>query len=421
MDYPSTNDANDSMLAQMLARMDQLDASMEVKLLNVVHVVDDIRDRAAADMNRLTALLETSRQEHQADRRSLLFAKQSLMVARESNKRLEHRINELENQSKLGNIKIDGKPEQGAENLHQYVYDLAAHLVPAMALERPAILSVYRIGKLRLGAPGAHRLRIPDRPRPIVIVFKNANERNAFYFARSKLKNSELYKGIYLSDDVTQLTWRMRDECRSVAALARSAGAEVRVHGDGVIIDGHKYKHTELNSLPPHFSLAKAKTINRDGEIYFHSEHSYLSNFARSPILHEGVAYPTAEHMFQTIKCKMADDRDRVEQIALVSTALEAKRIADQLTESPEWRAKRDEVLALVVNKKFDQNPHLAGYLIETGDMPLNEATSNSYYGIGATLHSREVRDKSYRGLNKLGMALAVKRKSLRVSRQSEG
>ena len=66
-----------------------------------------------------------------------------------------------------------------------------------------------------------------------------------------------------------------------------------------------------------------------------------------------------------------------------------------------------------VVNKKFDQNKDLAVKLVATGIKVLKEATTDTLFGIGASLHSKEVRDGTYNGQNKMGKILMMKRNQL--------
>ena len=54
--------------------------------------------------------------------------------------------------------------------------------------------------------------------------------------------------------------------------------------------------------------------------------------------------------------------------------------------------------------------------MLKTGDLVLNEATHNTYFGIGVPLHSRQILEKSYTGTNKLGSLLVKKRESLKAS-----
>ena len=224
--------------------------------------------------------------------------------------------------------------------------------------------------------------------------------------------------GIYLNDDVTVETRKAREDFRSVAALARLKGATVRVHDDGLILDGVKYKLFEPHSLPTQYSLAKAKTIEVQGDLYFQSEHSYLSNFHKAPIMVDDDLYPTAEHKYQADKCRAGGDEEAWNRVMTASTPLEAKRIGDTVNETAEWRQNKEKAMADTINLKFDQNPQLAKLLIDTGNAALYEATNNTFFGIGASLHSREIKDKSYRGMNKLGLIIMEKRQRLIADKQ---
>lgn len=417
----------DNGVSVILSRLDQLEEAIGDVRVSLHQTAKDLKDKATEDMaemkdrltgmtDRLADMMTEARKEQMTERRNLLIARQQLRASNETNRRLEMQMNDMENRMRICNIRLDGKPEDTEENLSQYVTDLIHYLNPT-ATNPGAVLSVYRIGRAQTTHPAiqqGQRTNIPQRPRTIMIVFQDAQSRNAFYYAKNKLKESDTYNRIYLGDDVTQLTRKLRDEYRSVAALAKHMGADVRIHGDGVIIDGTKYRYSEASLLPAKYSIANAKTREFGGEIYFHSEHSYLSNFAPTPIVQGDTVYPTAEHMYQATKCKVAKDLVGLARVMVAVTPLEAKRAADQIPDTPEWRKQRDGVMELVIREKFNQNPHLTKQLLATGNLILNEATTNSYFGIGATLHSRNIKDKSYSGQNKLGHLLAAKRQELR-------
>ena len=82
-----------------------------------------------------------------------------------------------------------------------------------------------------------------------------------------------------------------------------------------------------------------------DGEIYFHLEHSFLSNFHPSSVTLDGVTFPRAEHRYQVMRCALTNDFDRCGRVQLAQTPLEAKRLADALPESADWRLKREDVM----------------------------------------------------------------------------
>ena len=402
-------DGGELRIEHIMARLDQLDNKLtEVKSTAI---------RTNTDIAKMATLLADSRREHDADKRRLQVTTHGVEQMRESNRRLSIQLNDIENRAKICNIKLDGKSEDNSEDLRRYLGEMMTHLSPDVNITD--VLTVNRMGRKPLPRPGAQQqMRIIDRTRTIMIVFKNVHTRNALYFNRAKLGKIDSYRGIYLNDDVTQTTRKAREDYRSVAALARAAGSDIRVHGDGIIIDGRKYRHTD--TLPERFSLARAKSVEVGGELFFHSEHSFLSNFYPTPITEGEIVYQTAEHRLQAAKCKLAKDHDRLREVIQAHTPLEAKRTADQIPDSAEWRTQRETELKETIELKFNQNPHLIGMLLATGGMKLNEATTNTYYGIGATLHSREIRDKNFKGLNKLGQALMKERETLRAVQDSE-
>ena len=371
------------------------------------------------DLAEIKDLLKIAHDKQQAVRRKLLVAELNLKAVTALNNKLNERLNELENQSKICNIRLDGKAEEEGEDLISYINDLALFL-NHNSQSGPKLVSVYRMGKkpTYAGAAINNTGRRPYRPRTILITFSSISDRNTFYFARTKLKGSLDYGGIYLNDDVTVDTRKAREDYRSVAALARLNGVAVKIHSDGVVLDGTKYKLFEADSLPPCYSLAKAKTLEFGGEIFFQSRHSFLSNFHDAPILYRDQMYPTAEHLYQAEKCLEASENGNHGKILLAATPLEAKRIGDLVNETAEWRQNKEQIMTRIVDLKFDQNPILAELLIKTGEKTLNEATSNTFFGIGATLHSKEIKEKSYRGSNKLGQIIMAKRQRLIADRK---
>ena len=118
--------------------------------------------------------------------------------------KLNERLNGLENQSKICNIRLDGKAEEEGEDLGRYVNDLALFL-NHNSQNGPNLVAVYRVGKkpMYAGAANNNMGRRSYRPRTILITFSSIADCNTFYFAHSKLKGSLDYSGIYLNDDVT--------------------------------------------------------------------------------------------------------------------------------------------------------------------------------------------------------------------------
>lgn len=395
----------------ILQRIDSLEKHMNVSFADMDVRTTAMSRNTADDLAKLTRAIELSHEMHLADKRELLIVKQELVIAKEHSRRLETQLNSIVNKMNICNLRIDGKKEDNDENLKKYVLDMA-HAMGVVNMALPDIVSAYRIGK-----PNQANNR--SRPRTIFLTLVNERARNAFYFARTSLKGKDPYRGVYVNDDVSLVTRRQRDDYRAVAALARQDGVDVRVHSDGLLLAGKKYLLSEPQTLPDRYTVSKAKTYEHGGEIYFASEASFLSNFSPSPIVEGDITYLTAEHMYQAFKCRQALAHDKVTQIICAPTPLEAKRIADSVGETPEWRQVRDAVMERVVLEKFRQNPKLSQLLLDTGDLPLNEATHNDHFGIGVTLLAREIKDKAYRGANKLGQILVARRTSIKAALQA--
>ena len=398
MDQTSTTEAK---LDLIITRLDSLD-DMKAAMIKQEGRHEEMRRDHNEGLARLTKLLEENRVAHNTDRRDLQITRRELVNVKEQYRRLELQVNDIVNHQRICNVRIDGKKEEAGENLKRFVVELSAAMGVGN-MTQADVVTTYRMGK----QPNNNARQ---RARTIFVTFVNQRARNAFYFARTKLKNQEMYRGVYINDDVTQTTRRQREDYRAVAALARQNGTEVRVHTDGLVLDGKKYLLTEPNTLPDQYSLNKAKTVEIGGEIYFSSEASFLSNFAPSPIVEGDIIYSTAEHMYQAYKCRQARAYDKLKDVIAAPTPLEAKRVAEAIQETPEWRKERDTVMRKVVSEKFDQNVELRDLLIKTGVKPLNEATHNDHFGIGVTIMAREIKDKSYRGANMLGIILAEKR-----------
>ena len=380
-------------------RIETIDSSVRQAQAGIVE--------AEKGISQINTIIEDNKIGQDQNRQEIELLKQKLNRAEEARGKLNNKVNELEDKSKFLNIKIEGKNEEEEENLIDYIQNMTK--IMGLSGVGPADYTASRIGRKnedRQGQTGKAR-----KPRIIMINFNNHIARNKFYYARSKLGNSREYKGVYLNDDVSIQTMKHRDGFRAVAALARKYGDEVRVHGDGIIINKTKYRYDD--ALPDKYALSKAKVVEINGQIYFQSEYAHLSNFHPAPIRDKDIYYPTAEHHYQAAKCKQAGDMIKYHQILKAETPLEAKRIGDSIQETIEWRRQKEMKMEITINLKYDQNPKLAKLLLDTQDMKLNEATGNTFFGIGATLHSKALRDRSYGGLNKLGLILENKRSEM--------
>ena len=161
-------------------------------------------------------------------------------------------------------------------------------------------------------------------------------------------------------------------------------------------------------ALPP---VAVTATGNSMQTVTFQNkspEFSELNNLHVAPFTIDGKQYASVEHYLQVQK--FPSNPDLQEQIRSSKTPSNAKTLAGA-TDSPvrpDWDAVRDDVVRKALRAKFTQNPNLKDILLSTGDRPLQEISSDSYWGIGRTK----------KGKNRLGLLLMELRSSLRAEGQ---
>ena len=310
------------------------------------------------------------------------------------NKKLKDRVDILENEKRLTNIKQDGVRENDGENLSDIVLKVATAI--GVRCQPPDINFVYRIGKAR-----------PDkRPRPILVQFKQQVVRNNIYYGRSKLRSSDEWKTVYVNDDVNESTRKKREDLRAVSVLCQVKNINYKLHSDSIVINGRKYAEHQLDLLPVGLTVADAKTIQTEKGILFQSEHSFLSSFHEAPFVYEEKVHNTVEHGFNYTRAVTGKHPDIAELISKAPTPQDAKRLGKLVPETEEFKAGKKQLMETLQYEKYAQNPHLQVQLVKTGDAKLLEATSDDFFGIGRHLNAKLLKDLTWTGANHLGVIL---------------
>ena len=114
----------------------------------------------------------------------------------------------------------------------------------------------------------------------------------------------------------------------------------------------------------------------------FHSPgHEFLSNFYMTPVLWEGILYPSSEHAYQASKSLDPNIR---KDISLLSTPGKAKRAGKMLIQRPDWN---DQLKLLtmeaILRIKF-QDPKLRALLDSTKGQELIEGNTwgDTFWGV---------------------------------------
>lgn len=151
-------------------------------------------------------------------------------------------------------------------------------------------------------------------------------------------------------------------------------------------------------------------TINR-----FDGQHKFLSNFAQTPIAvkidGQTVIFPTAEHLYQSLKT--IDNRIRA-KFATIPSPGGAKKAGSKLALRDDWEQIKVEAMKWVISKKFWATRNKEGairlaettkQLLDTGDQHLEEGNywGDEFWGVcGGT------------GQNMLGKLLMERRQTVK-------
>ncbi len=136
----------------------------------------------------------------------------------------------------------------------------------------------------------------------------------------------------------------------------------------------------------------------------FDREYDFLSNFYPAPVVVDGLRYLSSEGAYQAAKCAKLSDRS----LYTDQQPNAAKHMARNVPLRPDWNQVKIEEMKRIVRAKFVQNPHLARYLLETGDAVLYEGNTwhDWFWGVDV---------KTLEGENHLGQILMELRASFRA------
>lgn len=120
---------------------------------------------------------------------------------------------------------------------------------------------------------------------------------------------------------------------------------------------------------------------------------------------HEGTQFHSSEQCYQYHKALAHNKAVDAENIMLTTDPFVCKSIGDAIDTNKEWQDKQ-EVMYSICKCKFVQNERIYLKLLDTGNLKLYEATSNSIWGTASTLKSKETKEGWCTGENVCGKIL---------------
>ena len=122
------------------------------------------------------------------------------------------------------------------------------------------------------------------------------------------------------------------------------------------------------------------------------------------------------EQYFTAQKAKITNNDVIYNAIMKESSPLKCKQLAKQLTNTMEWKRSQEEVMTVGCTAKFEQNPVLLKFLLETDKSTLVEARKDDkFWGAGLGPDDPQLMTDKWPGKNKLGKILMAIRAKLAV------
>ena len=215
----------------------------------------------------------------------------------------------------------------------------------------------------------------------------------------------------FLVDIGESLTFSTLNNC--VSAL-NALGKFYDSTFDTLAVDGISYNHSMIHKLPNGLNLEMAFTREYDDQIFFNSEHVFLSNLHLCQIELADATCTSLEEAYFYLMAKDVRDLKLAQQILTTHLPREIKHLEGTIVATKEWLNKAGQVMYDLLVLKFKQNPHLQTKLLVTGNKSLIESTRNKYWGgdkqFNQVLHACFVNTKGHPDLQMEWVAKQNKR-----------
>ena len=203
---------------------------------------------------------------------------------------LKAKLNEQEDYSKKYNIKIFNINENTKESPHELRGKLA-EILEGMDLN----IKDFYIDNLH---------RLPNNgqgPRPVIVKFVSALDKNLVWSRRSRLSHSSLQ----FREHFSKTTEENIKVLLPIRRAAIDSNMRTKLVADKLYINNTRCEVSSLASLPESLQQARFGCKEIEDKHFFFSSSSPLSNFHPSPFMVDGVSFSCGEQFLQWRKARL--------------------------------------------------------------------------------------------------------------------
>ena len=259
----------------------------------------------------------------------------------------------------------------------------------------------------------AHRLGNKSIDTPVIARFSSVTERLKILKKKKKFREVGV---LVLEDYPPEIVQRRRVFGPVLRAAYTMPNNKAFLSVDKLVLNGKTYSHKELHNLPMELRPSTLATVTKGNITAFFSRNSELSNHFQCKFTTGEGSFSSVEQYLMYQKANYFSD-NTAEAIRRTDDPVSAKTLGKSVKnfKLQQWQEVQDQYMQVGISAKFEQNPHLAKFLKDTGNTLLVEANpSDAYWGVGLSLFDVDIWDeKKWRGTNKLGTMLLELRDSL--------
>lgn len=295
------------------------------------------------------------------------------------------------------NIIIDQLSEHDGEDLFARLMGIFSNTLRWEDLSQVKIVRVFRLGVKRVGGP----------PRKVLLELDCPISRD-FLLANARLitKSGNDGKPYYLNDDIPEELRRWKTDVQKYMRYMEKKGHRIEKVGEDMMIDGRRWRMSDLNNLPEGQRFMDSRTISQNGRVAFQSSVSPLSNLYHCQLRIDGQIFKSTEHAYNYLKCTHHGLTQLAQDVKQQPTSYKAMNLGKGVTENAEWLNKRIEVMERLVKSKVEQVPIFRDTLKKTTNSRLVENSWSHFWGSGCNFLADVVWDGTYKGQNQFGRLL---------------
>lgn len=393
-------------MAGIMDERDLMINQLDIRITNLAAKFDELAKRQSEDHEELVGKIHNSGKqirELQHDVRINNFTLVQHTALIHGNKTA---LASLEDDLKSREISIEGLAETTQMSPINQAMELLNRLVPNFPIE--AIEDARRKGYLQKNQVQGRR------PRQLIVILRKQSDRDLILSRKRELIKFD--KTIWLHPNESTSSRASRDLVSSICKAAKLSNIDAIPKGTKLLYKGQRLSPDEITKLPPALFYAAVKTNVQKNFVCYKSDLSPLSNLYPAKLVDQGVLFSCAEQHYQFSKSLFHDETELAKSIMQLHDPYAMKSKTARLR-STDWVVQQTAYLKQSCILKFEQNPNLHNFLIDTEERVLIEATPDPLFGGKLPLYPRLDKKDSVpklAGTNAAGVILMEIRREIR-------